>query len=138
MLRLYFCSVYFILIQLPREKYFVEQVINISKLLPPLFSILQHPPLGRITTLKCFMRLENTLGGTLDPSSIQNLSRSLISFVCACGLPCSIQTTGFQWSSSPKTEMAIENVDFCAQLTISLWMLMCLAGRSTYGQVSAS
>ena len=44
--------------------------------------------------LKCFTRLENTFGEILDHSSIQNLSRSLISFACSYGLPSSIPTTG--------------------------------------------
>jgi hypothetical protein len=59
----------------------------------------------------------------------------LKSFVCAA-LPSSIHTTGFQWGSSPETEIAI------AKWWFSLWILMCawgygLAGRSTCGQVSA-
>ena len=50
---------------------------------------------------------ENALGGIVDPSSTQHPSRSLISFICAYGQSSSIQTTGFQWVSSPKTEILI-------------------------------
>uniref|UniRef100_A0A4W5Q0I0 Membrane-spanning 4-domains subfamily A member 4A-like n=1 Tax=Hucho hucho TaxID=62062 RepID=A0A4W5Q0I0_9TELE len=38
------------------------------------------------TFSKMFYELENTLGGILDHSSVQNPSRSLISFVCAYGM----------------------------------------------------
>jgi hypothetical protein len=56
-----------------------------------------------ILFLKC-------MGGILDLSSTQNLSRSLISFVYSYGLPSSIQTAGFQWGSILVTEMVHENV----------------------------
>jgi hypothetical protein len=87
--------------------------------------------------IRCFMRLENTLGGIFDHSSRQNLSRSLISFVCAYGLPSSIQTTCFQWGSSPETEMAIATCWYCGQLTISLCILMCAWGYCLAGSLLA-
>lgn len=71
----------------------------------PLFSI---PHLVRLTSLsvfcKMFYELENTLGGILDHSTIQNTSRSLIYIAL---MDCPFQTTGFQSLSSPETEMAI-------------------------------
>ena len=92
---------------------------------------------------KMFYEIGEHVGRDLYHSAIHNFSRYLIFFVCAYGLSSSIQTTGFQWGSSPEIEMAIEHLKCCGQLTISLWILMCfwgycLAGMSTSGQVLAS
>ena len=75
-----------------------------------------------------FYEIGEHIGRVLDHSSIQNLSRSLITFVRTYGLPSSIQTTGFKWGSSPETEMAIVKNLFCGQLIISFWILMCAWG----------
>jgi hypothetical protein len=69
-----------------------------STLLAPFFSVLQHPTLARIT--ETFSKMFYEIG-----EHIQKLSKSLISFVCACGLPSSIQPTGFQWGSSLEIEI---------------------------------
>ena len=87
---------------------------------------------------KMFYEIGEHLGGILDHSS-----RSLMSFICVYRLASSIQTTGFQWGSSPETEMTIAKCWFCGQLILFLWILMCAwgycpAGRSICGQLSAS
>ena len=79
------------------------------------------------------------LGGILAYSSIQNLLRSLISFVSAYGLPSSIQTTGLQWGSSPLILWSINHfyVDFdvCLSLLscrkIQLWPSVSLLAEVT-------
>jgi hypothetical protein len=70
---------------------------------------------GSESSSKMFYELH--IGRDRDHSSIQNPSRSLISFVCAYGLLSSIQTTGFQVR---RPRWLLQNVDLVAIL-MSCW-----------------